>query len=152
MWAHQVGRPRTAAKGLDDLLLLGRHPFTPPQLCSIATCCADWPSTSSRPRGGAMPLGRSAGRSPRRSHRILVLQPGAARGARSARAPRGGSSSPVLARRAWPERRPDRSGGSAPASAGPVAPATRSTIAPGFCSPWAAVPRRLPAPARRPGP
>jgi hypothetical protein len=29
MWAHQVGRPRTAAKGLDDLLLLGRHLFTP---------------------------------------------------------------------------------------------------------------------------
>src|SRR5215213_7183446 len=29
VWAHQVGRPRTAAKGLDDLLLLGRHLFTP---------------------------------------------------------------------------------------------------------------------------
>jgi hypothetical protein len=25
VWAHQVGGPRTAAKGLDDLLLLGRH-------------------------------------------------------------------------------------------------------------------------------
>jgi hypothetical protein len=37
VWAHQVGRPRTAAKGLDDLLLLGRHLFTPPQLCSIST-------------------------------------------------------------------------------------------------------------------
>jgi hypothetical protein len=37
VWAHQVGRPRTAAKGLDDLLLLGRHLFTPPQLCSICT-------------------------------------------------------------------------------------------------------------------
>src|SRR5215218_5397234 len=29
VWAHQVGRPRTAAKGLDDLVLLGRHLFTP---------------------------------------------------------------------------------------------------------------------------
>src|SRR5215213_10773167 len=64
VWAHQVGRPRTAAKGLDDLLLLGRHLFTLPQLCSIATRCAGWPSTISQttwapwrsacPRGGGL--------------------------------------------------------------------------------------------------
>jgi hypothetical protein len=30
MWAHQVGGPRTTAKGLDDLLLLSRHLFTLP--------------------------------------------------------------------------------------------------------------------------
>jgi hypothetical protein len=47
VWAHQVGGPRTAAKGLDDLLLLGRHLFTLPQLCSISTRCAGWPSTIS---------------------------------------------------------------------------------------------------------
>jgi hypothetical protein len=75
VWAHQVGGPRTAAKGLDDLLLLGRHLFTLPQLCSISTRCAGWPSTISQTTWGAMPLGMSAGRSPRRSHRILVLQP-----------------------------------------------------------------------------
>jgi hypothetical protein len=77
----------------------------------------------------AMPLGMSAGRSPRRSPPDpRPPAPGAARGARSARAPRSADRpAPFLARRAWPERRPDRSGGSAPASAGPVAPATRSS-------------------------
>jgi hypothetical protein len=44
VWAHQVSGTRTAANGLDDLLLLGRHLFTP-QLCSISTRCAGWPST-----------------------------------------------------------------------------------------------------------
>src|SRR5215217_7750964 len=89
VWAHQVGRPRTAAKGLDDLLLLGRHLFTLPQLCSISTRCADWPSTISQTTWGAMPLGISAGRSPRRSPPDpRPPAPGAARGARSARAPR----------------------------------------------------------------
>jgi hypothetical protein len=127
VWAHQVGRPRTAAKGLDDLLLLGRHLFTLPQLCSISTRCADWPSTISQTTWGAMPLGRSAGRSPRLLHRILVLQPRSCWWRSiSPRTSLGGSSSPVLARRASPGRRPDRSGGSAPASADPVAPATRS--------------------------
>ena len=69
-----------------------------------------------------MPLGMSAGRSPRRSPPDpRPPAPGAARGARSARAPRSADHpAPFLARRAWPERRPDRSGGSAPASAGPA--------------------------------
>src|SRR5215203_4547367 len=50
VWAHQVGGPRTAAKGLDDLLLLGRHLFTLPQLCSISTCCAGWRWTNCHTR------------------------------------------------------------------------------------------------------
>ena len=47
--------------------------FTLPQLCSISTRCAGWPWTISQTMWGVMPLGISAGRSPRRSHRILVL-------------------------------------------------------------------------------
>jgi hypothetical protein len=51
VWAHQVGGPRTAAKGLDDLLLLGRHLFTLPQPCSVSTRCAGRPRQPPRPRG-----------------------------------------------------------------------------------------------------
>jgi hypothetical protein len=103
VWAHQVGRPRTAAKGLDDLLLLGRHLFTLPQLCSISTRGAGWPWTISQTMWGAMPLGMSAGRSPRRSHRILDLQPRSCSWRSiSPRTSLGGSSSPVVARRASP--------------------------------------------------
>ena len=68
-----------------------------------------------------MPLGMSAGRSPRRSHRILVLQPRSCSWRSiSPRTSLGGSSSsrPSSARLA--STRPDRSGGSAPASAGPA--------------------------------
>jgi hypothetical protein len=121
VWAHQVGRSRTAAKGLDDLLLLGRHLFTLPQLCSISTRCAGWPSTISQTMWGAMPLGMSAGRSPRRSHRILVLQPRSCSWrAISPRTSLGGSSSSRRSSARLASTRPDRSGGSAPASAGPA--------------------------------
>jgi hypothetical protein len=143
VWAHQVGRSRTAAKGLDDLLLLGRHLFTLPQLCSISTRCAGWPSTISQTMWGAMPLGMSAGRSPRRSHRILVLQPRSCSWrAISPRTSLGGSSSSrrSSARLARASARSirwfcTRFSRSCARRRGPA-------IAPGFCSPWvAAVPR-----------
>ena len=84
-----MGRPRTAAKSLDDLLLLGRHLFTPsPAVFDLHTlrrlALDDLPD-----HVRAMPLGMSAGRSPRRSPPDpRPPAPGAARGARSARAPR----------------------------------------------------------------
>src|SRR5215211_5348297 len=74
VWAHQVGRPRTAAKGLDDLLLLGRHLFTLPQLCRSPHAAPTGPRRSPRPRGApcrsAYPRGEVLGV----LHRILVLQ------------------------------------------------------------------------------
>jgi hypothetical protein len=141
VWAHQVGRSRTAAKGLDDLLLLGRHLFTLPQLCSISTRCAGWPSTISQTMWGAMPLGMSAGRSPRRSHRILILQPRSCSWRSiSPRTSLGGSSSSrrSSARLARASARSirwfcTRFSRSCARRRGPA-------IAPGFCSPWAAVP------------
>jgi hypothetical protein len=75
VWAHQVGGPRTAAKGLDDLLLLGRHLFHPSPTGFDLHTLRRLASTISQTTWGALPLGRSAGSSPRRSHRILVLQP-----------------------------------------------------------------------------
>jgi hypothetical protein len=118
---RRQGPGRSSAPGSPSL-------FTLPQLCSISTRCADWPSTISQTMWDAMPLGMSAGRSPRRSHRILDLQPRSCSWRSISRAPRSADCpAPVLARRASPGRRPDRSGGSAPASAGPVAPATRSS-------------------------
>jgi hypothetical protein len=74
VWAHQVGRPRTAAKRLDDLLFLGRHLFTLPSCVRSPHAAPVGPRRSPRPPEASC---RSA--CPRVEvlgvvHRILVLQ------------------------------------------------------------------------------
>src|SRR5215211_6421354 len=121
-----------------------------PQLCSISTlrrlALDDLPDHVGRHAARHVRGEKSSAFSPD----PRPPAPGAARGARSARAPRSADRpAPFLARRAWPERRPDRSGDSAPASAGP---APGDEVQPSLLGSarLAAVPRRLPARTRRP--